>query len=194
MIKILFSILIITIISGCAEKKVVEKKPYWAKPVKELEVENLHKVDEKLYRSAQPDEKEFKQLYNFGVRYDLNLRQFHDDKDKLKGSDIKYHHIPINTSKMSYEQLVEAVAYLSQTKQKTLVHCLHGSDRTGTVVAGYRIAVNGWDKEKAIDEFINGGFGFHSFWFVNLPELLRSIDVDKFKSDVNNYKFEEGTF
>jgi len=91
---------------------------------------------------------------------------------------------------MTYEQLVEAVAYLKSRDAKTLVHCRHGSDRTGTVVAGYRIAVDGWSKEMAIDEFINGGFGYHSFWFPNLPTLLKSIDVERFKKDVENFKLE----
>ena len=97
---------------------------------------------------------------------------------------IKVHHIRIDTSRFNYDQLVEAVSYLIKTDDKTLVHCLHGSDRTGTVVAGYRIAAQGWSKEKAIDEFVNGGFGYHSFWFPDLPKLLDSLDVEKFKADV----------
>ena len=171
---------------GCStkEQKTPQKKEYYAKPVTKLNIKNMHKVDDKLYRSAQPSAKDFKKLYDFGIRYDLNLRQWHDDKDELKGIDIKTHDIGINASRMTYKQLVEAVAYLKSTDAKTLVHCRHGSDRTGTVVAGYRIAVQNWSKEKAIDEFINGGFGYHAFWFPNLPTLLRSIDVQKFKQDV----------
>lgn len=37
----------------------------------------------------------------------------------------------------------------------------HGSDRTGTMCALYRIAVQGWSKEDAIREMTAGGFGFH---------------------------------
>ena len=171
---------------GCSAKedKPVVKKEYYAKPVTEVKLENFHKVDDKIYRSAQPSAQEFKELYDYGIRYELNLRQLHDDKDKLKGIPIKSHHIRVNTSEMSYEQLVEAVSYLVNTDGKTLVHCLHGSDRTGTVIAGYRIGVEGWSKEKAIDEFVNGGFGYHSFWFPNLPRLLESLDIEQFKKDI----------
>jgi len=180
---ILFSI-------GCTTKDTpnAPRKEYYARPVKTLSLKNLYKVDEKLYRSAQPSAKDFKELYDFGIRYDLNLRQWHDDKDELKGIDIKTHDIGINASRMTYKQLVQAVAYLKNTDAKTLVHCRHGSDRTGTVVAGYRIAIQGWSKKKAIDEFINGGFGYHAFWFPNLPTLLKSLDVEKFKKDIDKFK------
>ncbi len=178
---------------GCSikEDQPQARKEYYAKQVASLGIENFYRVDDKLYRSAQPSKEDFKKLYDFGIRYDLNLRQFHDDKDKIADTPIHYHRIPINTSEMSYEQLVEAVAYLSKARDKALVHCLHGSDRTGTVVAGYRIAINGWSKEKAVDEFKNGGFGYHSFWFPNLPELLNSIDESKFREDVRKYRLQK---
>jgi len=171
---------------GCSTHNKIEgiHKSDYAKPIKAVTLENFHKVDAKIYRSAQPGREEFKALFKYGIRYTLNLRQFHDDTDELKGIAIEEYHIPINTSKMSYNQLVEAVSYLVHRDKKTLVHCLHGSDRTGTVIAGYRIAVQGWSKEKAIDEFVNGGFGYHSFWFSNLPQLLNNIDIEKFKQDV----------
>jgi protein tyrosine/serine phosphatase len=188
MIKTLLFLSLTLLISACSHKDPVVRQAYWAQPVKQISLENFHKVDERLYRSAQPTQEDFKKLEKFGIAYDLNLRQFHDDTSKLEGTSIKYYHIPINTSKMSYEQLVDAVGYLASRDGKTLVHCLHGSDRTGTVVAGYRIALEGWSKDKAIDEFINGGYGYHAFWFTNLPKLLESLDVEKFKKDVQAYR------
>jgi len=186
--NLIFLFILVFSIFGCSSKEstITIKKEYYAQPVKEVKLENFYKVDDKIYRSAQPNKQEFKELYKFGIRYDLNLRQWHNDKDELDGIAIKRYHIPINTSKMTYQQLVKAVSYLIKTDGKTLVHCLHGSDRTGTVIAGYRIGVQGWSKEKAIDEFVNGGFGYHSFWFPNLPKLLESLDVEKFKKDIYN--------
>ena len=43
-----------------------------------------------------------------------------------------------------------------------LVHCLHGSDRTGTIVAMYRIVEQGWTREAAIAEMTGGGYGYHA--------------------------------
>ena len=44
------------------------------------------------------------------------------------------------------------------------VHCRNGSDRTGTMVAAYRVVVQGWSKEAAIREMRDGPFGFHLIW------------------------------
>ncbi len=187
---ILFAIAIL-FTTGCSvktEPSVGERPAAWAQPLPGTGIENLHRVDAHLYRSAQPDTAGFQKLYDLGVRYDLNLRQFHDDLSLLGDLNITYHRIKINTSKMTYENLVEGVAFIMNADAPVLVHCLHGSDRTGTIVAGYRIAAHRWSKEKALEEFRDGGYGYHSGWFPNLPKLILSIDEAKFRNDVNNYK------
>jgi len=44
----------------------------------------------------------------------------------------------------------------------------------------YRIAVQGWSKEEAIEEMAKGGFGFHSIW-QNLPDYVRKLDAQEIK-------------
>jgi protein tyrosine/serine phosphatase len=65
--------------------------------------------------------------------------------------------------------------------QPVLVHCQHGADRTGTMVAIYRIAYQGWTKKQATVEMINGGF--HPMW-QNLLRYIEKLDVDKIKEQV----------
>ena len=60
------------------------------------------------------------------------------------------------------------------------VHCSHGADRTGAMTAAYRVVVQGWDKEEAIREMIQGGFGYHTLWD-NLPATIRKLDVPALK-------------
>lgn len=50
------------------------------------------------------------------------------------------------------------------------------------MVAIYRVAVEGWTKEEAIDEIKNGGFGFHKIW-KGIPKFLRELDVEKVKRE-----------
>ena len=64
----------------------------------------------------------------------------------------------------------------SPKSQPVLVHCQHGSDRTGTMVAIYRIAVQGWSKRDAIEEMTKGDFGFHPMW-KNLVEYIGKLNV-----------------
>jgi hypothetical protein len=44
----------------------------------------------------------------------------------------------------------------------------------------YRIAVQGWSKDEAIEEMTKGGFSYHSFWR-NLPDYVRKIDIEEIK-------------
>ena len=64
-----------------------------------------------------------------------------------------------------------------------LIHCWHGSDRTGLVSALYRIVSQGWSKEDAIDELMHGGYGHHSL-YKNIPEFIRHADVEEIKRQV----------
>ena len=57
-----------------------------------------------------------------------------------------------------------------------LVHCHHGADRTGLICALWRIFDDGWSRQSAIDEVIEGGYGFHPIWF-NIPRYLREVDL-----------------
>ena len=61
-----------------------------------------------------------------------------------------------------------------------LVHCLHGADRTGTMCALYRIAIQGWSKEDALKEMTEGGYNFHGV-FENLLEYLNDLDIEQIK-------------
>ena len=68
-----------------------------------------------------------------------------------------------------------------ETNLPVFVHCQHGADRTGTMSAVYRIFVQGWDKEDAIKEMTNGGFGFHSVWW-SLVKYLKEMEVEKIRA------------
>ena len=57
-----------------------------------------------------------------------------------------------------------------------LVHCWHGSDRTGIIVAAYRIIYENWSVAQAEAEFCRDEYGHHEFWYRNLVRLLRSTD------------------
>ena len=63
------------------------------------------------------------------------------------------------------------------------VHCQYGSDRTGMMCAAYRVVVCGWSNDEAIDEMVNGGFGFHRQW-QDLVEFIRRLDVDRIKKQL----------
>ena len=61
------------------------------------------------------------------------------------------------------------------------------SDRTGMMVAIYRIVVQNWDKETALAEMAQGGYGFHTIWS-NLQGYITHLDVAQIKQQVNDAK------
>lgn len=153
----------------------------WAIAIKRPGLPNLHKVSDKLYRGAQPTAEGVRELEKLGVRTIICLRDNHSDKDILGNSKIAYEHIPVKTWDLKEEEVVRFLRIVADKKrQPVFVHCQHGSDRTGTMCAVYRVAVDGWTKQQALDEMTEGGFGYHSIW-TNLPKFIKKLDIEKVK-------------
>lgn len=158
-----------------------KRDPRWAVPIEKPGLPNLHKVTDDLYRGAQPTEEGFRELKKMGIKTFVNLRAFHSDKDEIKGLDFAYENIDIKTWHAEDEDIVRFLKIVTdKTKAPVFVHCLHGADRTGMMIAVYRIAIQGWSKEDAIKEMTEGGYGWHPIWR-NLLGHIRELDVDALK-------------
>jgi len=167
---------------ACAGQEAPEKRPAdWATPVELDGVPNLHQVSPTLYRSAQPTAEGMKGLEKLGVKTIVNLRSFHSDRDEIEGTDLAYEHIYMKAWHPEEKEAVRFLRIVTDPKQQpVLVHCKHGADRTGTMCAIYRVAIQGWTKDEAIREMTDGGFGFHTIWG-NLPHWIRDLDIDRIK-------------
>lgn len=155
----------------------------WASPVLSERLGNWYKLDESVFRSAQPDKDAFADIEKMGIRSVLNLRELHSDDDEAKGRPQKLYRVPMEAGSITREQVVAALRILKDCEKPVLVHCWHGSDRTGTVCAMYRIVFQGWSKEAAIDELRNGGYGFHEN-FKNIPKLIQDVDAGQIRREV----------
>ena len=144
-------------------------------------LKNFFQVTTNLYRCAQPTARGMRELEAMGIKTVINLRAFHTDKDEAKGTSLKREHISFNTWHPEDDDVIRFLKIVTDTNRGPfVVHCQHGSDRTGMMIAIYRIAVEGWSKEEAIKEMTTGGFGFHSVW-KNLIRYLRALDVESLK-------------
>ncbi len=155
----------------------------WAQPVALAGVPNLHRVSGRLYRSAQPTPAGFQALEHAGIRTVLNLRQYYDDDAEAAGTRLSLRHRWVNTGDFGDREMRDALQTIAQSRQPILVHCLHGADRTGTVIALYRMVCQGWGKQQALDELQTGGYGYHPI-FGNIPEYIRQVDVEKMRQQV----------
>ncbi|MBP2832382.1 dual specificity protein phosphatase family protein [Aquimarina sp. U1-2] len=139
---------------------------------------NLYQINDSLYRSEQPSKKGFRELEAKGIKTVLNVRRLRDDTKKARGTSLQLQRLPLKAGTLTKEDLFKALDIIKNSKKPLLVHCWHGSDRTGAIIAAYRIVFDGWSKEKAIREFRIKDFGYHEKWYPNLIELLNNLDVN----------------
>jgi len=168
-----------------------ERPAEWAQPIELSGVPNCFKVSENLYRSAQPTLEGMKALKMKGVKTIVNLRSFHSDRDETEEAKLAYEHIFMKAWHPEEKEVVRFLRIVTNPSQTpVLVHCQHGADRTGTMCALYRVAVQGWSKDKALDEMKNGEYGFHEAW-VNLENYIDDLDVQSIKKQAGLAEPEE---
>ena len=112
---------------------------------------NFYQVSPNIFRSEQPSNQIIPLLEQQNIDIVINLRTSNKDKKILHDTNIELVHIPVNTWAMSKEDLLvvmKTIQIAEQNNQKVLIHCYHGSDRTGTSVAMYRIIFEDWSIEE----------------------------------------------
>lgn len=156
----------------------------WATLVEKPGLPNVYKVADEVYRGAQPTTQGFQELYKMGIKTVVNLRFRHSDLDDLGKIGLAYIEIPMNAWHPKDEDVVKFLQIVTDPeKVPVFVHCQHGADRTGVMVASYRIIIQGWSKDQAIAEMTEGGFGFHAVW-INLPRFIRNLNVGQVRKDL----------
>lgn len=135
---------------------------------------NFAPVSRNLYRAAAASRTGFVQLKAMGVRTIVDLREAHSDLPDLQGLGLKYAHIPLNPARLRDEEAADFLHVVRDPDyQPLLVHCTAGSDRTGVMVAVYRVMEQDWPVDQAAQELPR--FGFHQVW-VPLLKYLKSLD------------------
>ena len=153
----------------------------WAQPIGGKGLSNTHAVSLDLYRGAQPTADGFKTLEAMGVKSIINLRNLHSDRDAMEGTGMKYFRLHVDTLLPEDDEVESFVQILAKADNlPVFVHCRHGSDRTGLMVAVYRVVFQGWSKEQAIQEMRDGGYGFHDD-FQHLLRDVKELDVAKLR-------------
>jgi tyrosine-protein phosphatase SIW14 len=136
---------------------------------------NFHQVNGNLYRGGQPKKGGLQQLKQLGVMTIVNLRDDDEraraEKSEAESLGLRYFNIPLSNFGRPSDSQVDQVLKLieGQENHPLFVHCARGSDRTGTVIAIYRIMHDGWTSEKAKAEAKQFGLGF---WQVQMKDYI----------------------
>lgn len=164
-----------------------QRNSHWGEAVSTNFAYNVYKVDSGVYRCAQPDSAGFAELWALGISEIINLRSFDTDK-KYPHAHLVFHHINMQAEHCNYKKIVRVLQLIKARNGSIVIHCKHGADRTGLIIALYRIAFQGWTKEEAIDELKNGGYNFHTI-YGNIPRYIMKIDVEQLKKDIDGQQF-----
>jgi protein tyrosine phosphatase (PTP) superfamily phosphohydrolase (DUF442 family) len=156
----------------------------WAQPVVATTLGNCFRVSAELFRSDQPHAGDLPALRQLGVKSLLNLRQYHTDDPRFRSAGLVLLDEGMRAGDVTVDELVGALRKFRAAPKPVLVHCWHGSDRTGFFVAGYRMVCQGWSREAAIDELRRGGFGFHACWYPGIVRRLAALEVDEVRRRV----------
>lgn len=182
-------LLLLLILPSIAFSETRIRPDQWASKVIGSGLENFYRLDEHVYRSEQPDRKSFSEIEVFGIKEVLNLRQYHSDDDEAKNTKLVLHRVKMNAASVSYSQILQALRKIKNAKGPILIHCWHGSDRTGVVSASYRVVFQNWSKARAVDEMKNGGYGYHQRFYPQLVQMILNLDVKSFREELGVSSF-----
>lgn len=131
-------------------------------------VPNFGVVDSVLSRGGQPKKNGLKALKNAGFKTVINLRDGEDDieEEREVASDLQLNYISIPMSSFKKPRAEQIQRFFntvnSPENQPVFIHCRQGKDRTGAMVAMYRMAKHGWSADQAHGEMLS--YGFHQIF------------------------------
>ena len=143
-------------------------------------IHNAGKINDMLYRGAQPKQAGLEELKKLGVTTIVDLRRGDAHKADWERREaaalgMRFVYIPVSGwGPPSDQQVAEFLGlFREDPKPKVFVHCRFGDDRTGMFVATYRIAVDQWSPSRAIGEMYF--FGFNGFWHPSMRKFIQNF-------------------
>lgn len=139
-----------------------------AEKLKIVGVPNAGKINDVLFRGAQPSAEGLAELKKLGVTTVVDLRgnrgEVQWERSQSEALGMRFVNIPVlGWSSPADAQVAQFLKLFNDPNQKIFVHCLFGEDRSGVMVAAYRIAADKWSAHQALHEM--NSFGFHHYLY-----------------------------
>jgi protein tyrosine/serine phosphatase len=152
----------------------------YAEKLKFAGLPKFGRINDSLYRGAQPYEEGLQQLKKLGITTIIDLRsedahKVEWERKQAEALGIRFIHLPVSGwSTPSAEQVAQFFSLLrANANEKVFVHCRLGEDRTGVFIASYRIAFDHWSSDQALNEMLD--FGFNRLWHPSMASYIRSL-------------------
>ncbi len=128
-------------------------------------IHNFYQVDPGIYRGAEPTVEGFHYLARLGVNVVVDLRE-HDarslqEERAVTADGMRYVNVPMTGLAVPTTGDINTILALLENPHSgpVFVHCKRGADRTGAVIAAYRIDHDHWDNNRALQEALTDGMG-----------------------------------
>jgi tyrosine-protein phosphatase SIW14 len=139
-------------------------------------IRNAGKIDEALYRGAQPKVAALSELKKLGITTVVDLRAESPalrERERFAAQNLGIHFVNIPVGGFATptpDQIAQFLALFASARERVFVHCHYGEDRTGVFIASYRIAIDRWPAQQALNEM--NFFGFNRAWH---PAMIRYV-------------------
>jgi tyrosine-protein phosphatase SIW14 len=123
-------------------------------------IPDFAEVTPTLYRGGQPKEHGFEALARMGFQIVVDLRGDRDsEREEVTRLGMQYVSMSWQCSFPKDSIFADFITLIrTNPGKKIFVHCRVGDDRTGMMVAAYRMAEEGWSAERAKKEMVTFGF------------------------------------
>jgi protein tyrosine/serine phosphatase len=144
--------------------KIIEEKDY------EAHLPNFHRINEQLFRGGQPTVEGIRQLAALGIKTIINFRDRSEkvllEKQVAEENGLRFINLHLSNWFASKDEEIHAVLEVIRNPEHhpVFIHCKRGADRTGTVVAVYRMLFDGWTANQANEEAKQRGIGWWQVW------------------------------
>jgi protein tyrosine/serine phosphatase len=140
-------------------------------------IPNFHRVNDRLYRGGQPRRLGIKSLARLGIATIINLREtnvvWSAEGPEAHAVGITYTNVPMSgVSQPTDQQVMQVLTLLETARGPVFIHCLHGADRTGTIIACYRIKHDKWTSTQALREARQYGM---SAWETGMKKYIKDF-------------------
>jgi protein-tyrosine phosphatase len=134
------------------------------------ELPRFHQVSETLYRGAQPVDGGISKLRELGVNTVINLRGTSDrtraEEAAARAVGMNYFNVALpNWGRPQDDRIARIMELINAPESgRVFIHCKAGVDRTGLIVAIYRMTHDGWSSDRALAEAEHLGMRRTQLW------------------------------
>jgi protein tyrosine/serine phosphatase len=172
-------------LAGLCGAAAADRPAQWAQPIDARGVPDMYQITPFLFRSARPTAEGMRVMDELGIRTVIDLCGYQNDHKLLAGTRLQQVRIPIDPREIGDAEIVAVLRKLKRVKDGPfLIHCQQGTDQTALVAAMYRIVVEDWTRDAAIDEMLHGGFARQRVR-KSIVSYIRHVDVARVRKLVD---------